>query len=157
MTFARISSAVHRQTADVDCNVAEKSSQGILAPVAPMSLGKRRSFERTGHSPLPKVTWPCGHSGQLARFAAETGVVATGDHQREYTSHRRCPDAVYWRARTGAAAGNSASVTRKKGAVRGGWARPGCGWTNQPTGSQTVRRGAPGRERVADSGVSLAL
>ena len=33
----------------------------------------------------------------------------------------------------------------------------GGGWANQPTQRQTVRHGAPGRERVADSGVSLAL
>src|ERR1035437_2708767 len=33
----------------------------------------------------------------------------------------------------------------------------GGGWTNQPTRSQTARHGPPGRERVADFGVSLAL
>jgi hypothetical protein len=29
-----------------------------------------------------KVNWPRCHSGQLAKFAAETGVVAIGDHLR---------------------------------------------------------------------------
>src|ERR1035437_2585935 len=45
-------------------------------------------------------------------------------------------------------------VVRRSGAARR--ARGG-GWTNQPTRSQTARHGPPGRERVADFGVSLAL
>jgi hypothetical protein len=67
----------------------------------------------------------------------------------------------YFRANGGGAL-NSSAVSLASGAKRGGqvvsgqW-RPGCArggeWANQPTRSQTARHRAPGRERVADSGM----
>jgi hypothetical protein len=42
-------------------------------------------------------------------------------------------------------------------AVRGGWAPEAAGGLARPTQSQPARHGAHGHERVADSGVSLAL